>query len=397
MRLALVTDDYLPNSTRVGAKMLHELACEMQAKGHLVTIITAAPSNQQVALTEDELDGVSIWRFQCGALKDISHAMRALNETLMSFKAWSAIKHKVASNRFDGVIYYSPSIFFGPLVEKLKKCCACKAYLILRDMFPQWVIDNGMISEGSLITRYFRYFENRSYAAADTIGLMSPKNEKLFQQLHPKYSHTEVLFNWASTTPYISNSKSIREKYILQDKVIFFYGGNIGHAQDMANLMRLVVAMKAEAKAHFLFVGQGDEVELIQNIAKRKQLNNFTLLPSVSQDEFKNILSEVDVGLFSLAKTHTAHNFPGKLLGYMVQSLPILGSVNSGSDLVDMINDAQAGLTYVNGDDHALLQATRELLENVPLRNNLGQNAYKLLLAVFSVETAARQIEISLR
>ena len=41
------------------------------------------------------------------------------------------------------------------------------------------------------------------------------------------------------------------------------------------------------------------------------QLENVTLLPSVSQKEFKTILAEVDVGLFS---PHRTHNFPGNFL-----------------------------------------------------------------------------------
>ena len=396
MHLALLIDDYLPDSTRVGAKMFHDLACEIQLEGHKVTIITPASPKQKESLLEDEIDGVSIWRFKCRALKDIAHAKRAINETLMPFQAWSAIKSSVKADSFDGVIYYSPSIFFGPLVEKLKKRCGCKSYLILRDMFPQWVIDNGMISEGSLITKYFRYFENRSYTSADTIGLMSPKNEQLFHQLHPKYMNTEVLFNWASTIPHTSISVSIREKYSLQEKVIFFYGGNIGHAQDMANLMRLVVAMKTNPKAHFLFVGQGDEVELVRDLAEEHELYNFTLLPSVSQAEFKDILADVDIGLFSLAKEHTAHNFPGKLLGYMVQSLPILGSVNAGNDLIDVINDTEAGFTFVNGDDESLLDSAEKLVADNFLRDELGGNAYHLLLDKFSVKAAVNVINDAL-
>ncbi|MCR4214790.1 hypothetical protein NKU63_14510, partial [Enterobacter cloacae] len=40
MKLALIIDDYLPNSTRVGAKMFHELAQEFIRRGHDVTVIT---------------------------------------------------------------------------------------------------------------------------------------------------------------------------------------------------------------------------------------------------------------------------------------------------------------------------------------------------------------------
>ncbi len=33
-------DDYLPNSTKVAAKMMHELAVKLKEKGHVITVIT---------------------------------------------------------------------------------------------------------------------------------------------------------------------------------------------------------------------------------------------------------------------------------------------------------------------------------------------------------------------
>ncbi|MCR2554485.1 glycosyltransferase WbuB, partial [Salmonella enterica] len=88
------------------------------------------------------------WRFKSGPLKDVSKIQRAINETLLSYRAWKAIKKWVKKETFEGVIYYSPSIFWGHLVKKIKARCQCPAYLILRDMFPQWVIDAGMLNAG---------------------------------------------------------------------------------------------------------------------------------------------------------------------------------------------------------------------------------------------------------
>ncbi len=394
MHFAFVIDDYLPDSTRVGSKMLHELALEFINLGHKVTVITPNVNSKAAKLEVSELDGVNIWRFANGPVKDVAKIKRAINETLMSFNAWRTISSKVEKNTFDGVVYYSPSIFFGSFVNKIKKKCQCKSYLILRDLFPQWAIDAKMITEKSLITRYFRFFESLSYNAADSIGLMSKKNHQLFNTLHPQLKNTHVLFNWAAATPFGDQFvyESIRARLNLNDKVIFFYGGNIGHAQDMKNLLNLARGLKGFPKAHFLFIGQGDEVELIENLSKDWSLENVTILPSISQSEFKQVLSEVDVGLFSLAKHHTAHNFPGKILGYMVESLPILGSVNPNNDLQEIINAAEAGSVFINGEDEKLLCEAKKLLDDAQHRKQQGKAAYNLLKNVFSVEAATKLI-----
>ncbi|WP_253645225.1 glycosyltransferase family 4 protein [Vibrio sp. Y42_MX_L11] len=391
MKLALIIDDYLPDSTRVGAKMFHELALELMASGHNITVITPAVG-QVKSFTEENVEGVNVWRFSSGPIKDVGKVTRALNETLLSFRAWSAIKQRVNEHTFDGVIYYSPSIFFGGLVNKIKQRCKCLSYLVLRDLFPQWVIDAGMLKKSSLIARYFKFFEQRSYQAADTIGLMSEKNIEVFTQSNRTHYPTEILRNWADTTPSNTNANSIRTQLQLENKVIYFYGGNIGHAQDMANLMRLAKSMQHYTQAHFLFIGQGDEVGLINQLAQQWKLTNYSYLPSVDQKEFKRILADIDIGLFSLSAKHTAHNFPGKLLGYMVQSLPILGSVNSGNDLKELVNSSGAGFISINGDDEALLKNAVALYNSPSLRKQVGEDAYKLLESEFSVTSIAANI-----
>ncbi len=397
MKLVLIIDDYLPDSTRVAAKMFHELAIELSKRGHSVTVITPE-FNDAGKITVSELDGITIWRFKSGPIKDIGKFQRAINESVISFRAWKSIRHLVKSDSFDGVVYYSPSIFWGKLVNNIKSVCQCPAYLVLRDLFPQWVIDAGMLRQGSILERYFRIFERYSYKQADGIGLMSEKNLEIFHEKNKGYP-CEVLRNWADVSVCTNDQcegGSIRERLNLHKKIIYFYGGNIGHAQDMANLIRLAKSMRHNENAHFLFVGQGDEVDLINSLALQWGLKNFSYIPSVSQTEFKRILAEVDIGLFSLSARHSAHNFPGKLLGYMVQSLPILGSVNVGNDLMDVVNFNNAGYIHINGEDDKLFASAQKLYTDKALRESLGENSHKLLHNQFSVASAAYAIEMRL-
>ena len=393
MKFALLPDEYLPQGTRVHAKMFHELAHELQRQGHKAVVITPGDPDQKALLVENIYDGIEVWRFRTGRTRGVGKVKRAINESLLPINAWRAIADKVKREPFDACVNYSPTIFFGPLAKKLKAHGAY-VYLILRDMFPQWVIDQGMIKEGSLIARYFRYFERLNYQVSDCIGVMSEANLKLFQRLHPGYPNVKILMNWADTLPLARDSVTTnwRERWGLDGKVVFFYGGNIGHAQDMANLMRLAKSMRHETNAHFLFVGQGDEFELIHKLKAEWQLDNVTIKPSVSQQEYRELLTQIDIGLFSLSAKHTAHNFPGKLLGYMVESLPILGSVNAGNDVIDLISEHSAGYVFENGEDEAFHEAAMTLLHSAELRTASGARARQLLERYFSVESAVVQI-----
>lgn len=394
MRIALLPDDYLPSSTLVHAKMFHELALELVRLGHKPVIITPSHGPQTSKLLIEHIDGVEVWRFRNPKMRGCGKIRRVLSESLISWNAYRAIKNKVSENPFDACLNYSPTIFFGALMKWFKRKHRTYIYLILRDMFPQWVIDEGLISAKSPIAAYFRFFEHLNYKASDVIGLMSQANVDYFTHLNPQYPSLEILRNWADITPFRPSrlSLNIREAHNLEGKVIYFYGGNIGHAQDMGNLIRLAEKMKPYQQAHFLFIGQGDEVDLVLDRKSVLQLDNLTYLPSISQEQYKEVLTQVDVGLFSLAQTHKAHNFPGKLLGYMVQSLPVLGSVNQGNDLLEFINEKKSGLAYINGDDEALFMASLKLLEDEQYRRELGQGAYTVLKQSFSVESAAKQL-----
>ncbi|MGJ0428116.1 glycosyltransferase family 4 protein [Methylobacter sp.] len=391
MKVLLIIDDYLPASIKVGAKMMHELAVEFVARGNQVTVITPdhRTANRPKIAT---LDGVTVCRFRSGKIKNVSKVKRAINETLLSYNAWKDHKKYFKNNKHDLIIYYSPSIFWGGLVRKLKKLWGAPSYLILRDFFPQWVIDNGILKARSPITKYFRFFEWFSYQAADTIAIQSPKNREWFAKTARTGKPLDVLYNWAANDPVPLHGGHYRETLGLKDKVVYFYGGNIGHAQDMMNIVRLAKNMRTENKAHFVLVGEGDEVGLVRNSIETEGLKNISLLPAVSQGEFKKMLAEFDIGLFTLHRDHTTHNFPGKLLGYMVQRMPILGSINSDNDLKPVVEDAGAGLITSNGDDEGLLKNALKLLHDETLRTQMGENANKLLNEQFSVASAVDKI-----
>jgi O26-antigen biosynthesis N-acetyl-L-fucosamine transferase len=398
MRIILLPDEYLPSGTRVHAKMFHELALNLKSIGHQPIVLTPGTPSQSERLTIDFVDGVEVWRFRSGYTRGVGMFMRAINEWLLPYRAWRAIKSKINNDNFDLCINYAPTIFFGPLTRRFKKQ-GTFIYLIVRDMFPQWIIDQGLIKERSLPAYFFRYYEKLNYDAASIIALQSQANLDFFISKFPNYHNIRILRNWASTKalPDKDSNKEFRINQHLQNKIIFFYGGNIGHAQDMENIMRLAKNLCNLPQAHFLIIGQGDEFNLVKSLKSKWGLNNVTILPSMSQDDFRSILSIIDVGLFSLAHNHKAHNFPGKILGYMVESKPILGSVNPGNDLLTLLNNTKAGFVFTNGEDKLLAYAARKLVSDINLRTEMGEKSRDLLLKEFSVESATNEILLSLK
>ena len=394
-----MVDAAMPFDTRNHGRMMHQLAIEFQKRDHKVIIIVPASSFQKDLLNVEVIDDIEIWRFKSGNIRAVSTGSvfgliyRTINEWLIPWRGWRAISKRVKKEPFDLCVIHTPSIFFGGLAKKLKSYQAY-VYVVLRDMFPQWAIDQGLIKRNSSIEFFFRHYERRLYKVADCIGVMSENNIGVLKTTYPALKNVKVLMNWIENIPLPDKDKSTKfvDQLNLGEKVILFYGGNIGNAQDMKNVMRLAKRLLDVPQAHFLIIGQGDEFKLIKELQVSWKLKNTTILPSVSQFEFRQILTSIDIGIFSLAANHSTHNFPGKVLGYMLESIPILGSVNEGNDLYNYINDSNAGFVHINGEDDALLESAKRLIMDSTLRKRLGANANGLMNDYFTVNSAVDDI-----
>lgn len=391
MKILLIVDDYLPHSIKAAAQIMHDLAVEFKNHNHAVTVLTPRWGQKEL-LIEDSYEGVKVLYFKSGKIKNTRKLNRTINETLLPFRALQAIRYHIESNAYDGIASYSPSIFWGLLIRKLKYKWNCKSYLILRDIFPQWTLDSGLMSRFSLPYFYFKVFELINYNTADRIGVMTPSIIDYFKQRYSDTSKFELLFNWSKVIRDEFPKGFYRDKLNLDNKVVFFYGGNIGHAQKMINLVLLAKRLKHYEDVHFLIIGVGDEVDLILKYKEQYDLQNITYLPSVDQKTYFNMLSEFDVGIFMLNPDHQTNNFPGKLLGYMLYSKPILGYVNYGNDLKGIIDEYEAGIVIDNCDGEMLYDSAVKLINSQELRVKMGHNSFKLLNEKFSVNSVYTQL-----
>jgi len=394
MRIAILPDAYLPDSTLIHAKMLHELAVEFIRLGHDVVVITPGKDGQHDPMCVSNLNGVEVWRFRCKPTRGVSHVRRLINETLLSWFAIRAIKSLGLNTKFDLCINYSPTIFFGPLVKWLKQK-GCFVYLVLRDFFPQWIIDEGLISSASPVTWYLKYFERLNYRQSDVVAVQSPANKSVFETIvgNDKYN-VDVLYNWTTLHQDVDETvgKTLIKKLGLEEKCVFLYGGNVGHAQDIPNLLRLGKRLAKDPSIHMLIVGQGDQFASISKSVREGGMSNITIIPSICQEDYQSLLTQVHVGLFSLAPSHQGHNFPGKILGYLNAKLPILGSVNAGNDIIAVINETGSGKVFVNGDDDGFIAQALKLSHSKELRDQMASNGLELLKSLFSTEYAAQKI-----
>lgn len=390
IRVLLLTDSFVPTTTST-AKLVKDLADELKRRSIAVTVLV--PTAVAGASCDDSTeDSIEVIRVRTSKTKGAAKLLRGLREIRFSQQIWLRARTILSQRNFDLIIFFSPTIFFGPLVERLKTLFGCPAYLVVRDLWTQFMLDVGELRPG-LLHKYLSRFEQKQYSVADVIGVQSPGDLRYFDGDRGSHRQpVELLFNWYSEDSRADHRTGYRERLGLADRVVFFFGGNFGVAQDPLNVLRLASALRAEPRVHLLLVGWGSLLPAMRTMISQCDLTNVTLLDTVPQEEFTAMLHEADVGVISLDRRFKINNLPGRLLAYFSAGLPILASVNPSSDLFAILNENGAGYCCRNGDDASLREYALALAGDARLRTTLGHRGRALLGTTFSAKHAADQI-----
>lgn len=391
MRIALIADTFPPLRTS-GAVQMRDLARELVRQGHNPCVITPAPGLRNGwQLTVEE--GVEVLRIRTFQTKDVNYVIRAVAEFLLPFlMGWKIGQSSLATENWDGVVWYSPNIFFGPLIWSIKRRCGCRSYLILRDIFPEWAVDAGLLRKG-MVYQWLKLIERFQYSVADVIGVQSPSNLG-YLRIWAKTTgrKVEVLNNWLSEFQ-ISDNEPMACLRGLESKTVFVYAGNMGVAQGMDCLLALAKDFRTDPSVFFLFVGRGSEVDRLKLFARENGLSNVRFQDEIDSDHIPALLSRCQIGMLALDPRHKTHNIPGKFLAYLHAGLPVLARINEGNDLRDLIADEMVGRVSVGSESlEVLLLHAKELACDEVLRIRMGENGRKLGRKLFSSSAAAAQL-----
>ncbi len=390
MRLALITENFPPLRTS-GAVQLRDLSREFVRQGYELTVLLPEAAIKTPWVIE-EFDGVQVLRLKAPRTKDIGYVRRTLAELAMPFVMLRNLrKSPLAKVRWDGVVWYSPSIFHGPLVSALKKSSACKSYLIIRDIFPEWAVDMGLMGRG-LPYRFFNAVARYQYSAADIIGVQTPGNRRYFDEWHEQLGRKlEVLKNWLDNP--LQTKCSIRvNQTALAGRKVFVYAGNMGVAQGMDILVDLAEKLRSRQDVGFLFVGRGSDAARLKAAAQFQQLDNVVFFDEIDPDEIPDLYSQCDAGIVALDPRHKSHNIPGKFLTYMQSGLPVLANINAGNDLAQLIRDERVGQVCETNRVDELLLLTEKLLDQIETDSALSARCTALFEREFTVENTVKQI-----
>jgi glycosyltransferase involved in cell wall biosynthesis len=295
LKIAMISTDYPPLRTSA-AVQLRDLAQQFAALGHqAVMIVPSLPASPQ-PWTVEKAGGIEVLRVAAPPTRSPNLIRRALAEMWLPFAMLRNVRRSpFAATKWDLIVWYSPPIFFGPLIWALRLLSGGRTYLILRDIFPQWAVDLGLVNRGPVYL-VLRAIAALQYTVADVIGVQSPSNlAYLWRWARSPRRRVEVLRNWLAVMPDIGCSIAIKDT-ALAGRKIFAYIGNMGVAQGMEIFVELMESLRHREDLGFLFVGRGTEFAKLVAQKNSRDLNNvcssMRSTPPKSQDYWRSARSD---------------------------------------------------------------------------------------------------------
>lgn len=367
-----------------------DLVNALKNRGHKVTIVQVCEPKDisETILTEEE--GVTFLKVLVGELFGVNFIKKGINTLKVEPKLKAAISRYLKKEEFDLVLYATPPITFSGVVKYAKRHYGCKAFLMLKDIFPQNAVDIGLFSEKSPINLFFRQKEKSLYRLSDVIGCMSEANRKYVLDHNPSIPDGKVIL-----FPNTQAVEELSEAYERnpEDPVSFVFGGNFGKPQAIDFLMEAIGSEQMQkVNAKFVFIGNGSEKSKVVEASKRyANLDFYDFMPP---REYDALMKKCDVGLISLDARFTIPNYPSRTLSYMAQAKPILACTDRNTDIKELVTEqAGCGLWCASDDVDGFVKAVSRMCDSVDRLKELGQNGRAYFVNNFNVNRSVEIIE----
>jgi len=323
------------------AQHLTDLASELAARGHDVTVLTGdrGYDDPRVRFPRHERwNDVNVIRVSSLSLGKQSKWRRALG--FASFLASCGFR-LLTLPRFDVVVALtSPPLisFLATVFVKLKGGRFC---FWVMDLNPDEAITAGWLRPDSPLARLLQSMLRYSFMNADrTIVLDRFMKERLLAKganaeriaIVPPWSHDDAV---AYSAP---GREAFRHRHGLTDKFVVMYSGNHSPCHPLDTLLNAAIELKTRDDIVFCFVGGGSEHARVRDFAARHQLENVTCLPYQPLDQLSSSLSAADMHVVVMGEAFVGIVHPCKVYNIMSIGAPILYIGPEISHITDLAN-----------------------------------------------------------
>lgn len=395
MNILIVSQYYWPESF-----MITGLAEELQQRGHQVTVLTGYPNYPSGNFTHNYTPFVGVHKETRKAVKIIRVPIiaRGQNFLTLTLNYLSFVVSGILVSLFqnfqktDLIFCYAPSPATACFVAVfLKWRLRRKLIFWVQDLWPESISAVGVLASNevqSLVGEMIKFI----YKRCDKIWIPSEGFRKSLLRWGAQNKQIELVENWADPFPRVGVIPEWLRSLPAGFRIAF--AGNLGKAQDLANLLGAAERLKDHLDIKWIIVGDGSEKIWLENQIERKKLQDSVFVYGRKPyDDMLPLFKDVDALYVSLKNQPIfSLTIPTKVQAYMSAGKPILASLNGeGKQLIEKV---KCGLTSIPENSISLAEAVLKMKSlTAEERLQMGENGSRYFAEHFNQTKIINQIE----
>lgn len=369
----VVVSPVFPPEPIVSAQTSAQVADELVASGHDVTVVTAFPSRPAGKLypgfrrawcrRERSDTGYDILR--CFATISAESRMLSRFAENISFgltSGWRVLRQK----RPDVIYANTWPIFAAGILAAIARLRRVPLVISVQDVYPESLGSQGRLSAQGYAARLLRRIDRAIAHNSHDVIVISERFARIYRDVRQvPAGHVHVVPNWADERQVVPDEGGVQlraEVGIGDDVFLLVYGGNIGTAAGVEGVIEALGRLSAASRPHFLVAGAGSSLADCQALADAMASQHVSFYTPWPAEKTSPVYAAADVLVLPTRGAQSLVSVPSKLIAYMLSARPIIAQAISGSDLANAIQEAGCGWLVEPNQPDRLADTIREVM-----------------------------------
>jgi colanic acid biosynthesis glycosyl transferase WcaI len=386
------------------AQLMSELAADLKAQGHEITVLTATPHynvesdararqplRPRIAglLYMSEYEGIPVYHAR---VPSKSGRLGGRVTGYAVFHAISTVAGLALGNRFDIILAPSPPLTIGLSASILSRWWRIPFIFNVQEIYPDIAVHLRLLRNRSVI-RTMELVERFVYERASAVVVISEWFRRILLEKGVPGGKLHVIPNFVDVDfmrPEPRDNDFAR-RHGLQDRFVVLYAGNIGLTQGFETLLDAATALSDLDDVRLVIVGDGVLQAWLRSEIASRGLRNVMLLTYQPRSLVPQIYAASDLCLVPLKRGAAWGTFPSKIYTIMAAGRPALVVADSDSEAAWLVQNTGCGFLVPPEDPLALAGAIRNAYRDRASLSRLGESGRRYVVAHHSRAVVAQQ------
>ena len=371
MRVLVLSQYFWPENFRI-----NDLAAELVARGHQVTVLTGWPNYPDGVVFAEYRTAPGLFAQYAGACvfrvpvipRGKGSARLVFNYVSFVVSGLLLAPWKLRGRKFDVILVFQASPITSAipalLLRRLKRA---PMLMWVLDLWPETLSATGVVVSPRVL-RWVGRMVAFIYRRCDRVLVQSRAFIANVEKFGGNPAHIRYFPNWAEpvfrglsdSLEYLSPAPELAP---FAETFNIMFAGNIGEAQDFPAILDAAEQLRdVQPNLRWLIVGDGRAADMVRAEVKRRGLSDrFFLLGRHPIERMPAFFRGASAMLATLKRDPIfSMTIPGKLQSYLSAGVPLLGMLDGEGARV--IEESGAGFTAPAGDGALLASAVRRMI-----------------------------------